>query len=131
LKGNLLTNRLKRWARGIKQDLWVVYLAVRDPRTPWYVKLITAIIVAYALSPIDLIPDFVPVLGYLDDLIIVPLGLLLIMRLLPIDVLADCRAKAAEGQRAPPSYVAAFAIVVLSPVKNSLWGLWVYPKIWN
>jgi len=65
LKGNLLTNRLKRWARGIKQDLWVVYLAVRDPRTPWYVKLITAIIVAYALSPIDLIPDFVPVLGYL------------------------------------------------------------------
>ena len=75
--------RLRQWARAVKRDVLVLYLAARDPRVPWYAKVVAACVVAYALSPIDLIPDFIPVLGYLDDVIIVPLGIILAMRLIP------------------------------------------------
>lgn len=81
----------------------MVYLACRDPRTPWYAKVLAGGIVAYALSPIDLIPDFVPVLGYLDDLIIVPLGIALAVRMIPEPVLADCRLRAELAMAKPTS----------------------------
>jgi uncharacterized membrane protein YkvA (DUF1232 family) len=73
-------DKLRGWARGIKRDVMALWLAARDPRTPWYAKAVAATVAAYALSPIDLIPDFIPVLGYLDDLIIVPLGIVLAVK---------------------------------------------------
>ena len=78
-----LLQTAKQWARALKRDVLVVYLAARDPRTPWALRLLALAVAAYALSPIDLVPDFIPVLGYLDDLLIVPLGLALVLRLLP------------------------------------------------
>jgi uncharacterized membrane protein YkvA (DUF1232 family) len=89
-----LLARLKERARSLKRDTYALYLAARDPRTPWYAKVVAGAVVAYALSPFDLIPDFIPVLGYLDDLIIVPAGIALVLRLVPAEVLADCRAQA-------------------------------------
>ena len=90
-----MLERLKARARALKREILVVYLAARDPRTPWYAKGLILLIVAYALSPIDLIPDFVPVLGYLDDLIIIPGGIWLAIRMVPAEVLAEARHKAA------------------------------------
>lgn len=90
-----LLNRLKRRARLLKADSYALYLAARHPGTPWYAKLLLGVVVAYALSPIDLIPDFIPVLGYLDDLVLLPLGIALAIRLIPPPVLADCRTRAA------------------------------------
>ena len=103
---------LRGRARRLKQDTYALYLACRDPRTPWYAKLLAGAIVAYALSPIDLIPDFVPVLGYLDDVIIVPLGLSLAVRLIPREVMDECRARAA-ATRGPRNRTAAVVIVVV------------------
>lgn len=88
--------RLRGWARSIKRDVHALYLSARDPRVPWYAKAVALAVTAYALSPIDLIPDFIPVVGYLDDLIIVPLGILLAVRLIPPDVLAEHRATATD-----------------------------------
>ncbi|WP_284642761.1 YkvA family protein [Paenibacillus silviterrae] len=87
---------LKRQARTLKQHVFVLYLSYKDPRVPWYARLFTLLVVAYAFSPIDLIPDFIPILGYLDDLIIVPLGIYVAMKLIPQPVLQDCRAMAEE-----------------------------------
>jgi uncharacterized membrane protein YkvA (DUF1232 family) len=107
----------KARARALKRDTYALYLACRDPRVPWYAKALAAAVVAYALSPIDLIPDFVPVLGYLDDLLLVPLGLALALRLIPTPVMAECRREAAArlgaGGRRPHSRVGAVAIVVV------------------
>lgn len=86
-------------------------IAARDPRTPWPAKLLAAVVVAYALSPIDLIPDFIPVLGYLDDLVLVPLGIWLVLRLIPDEVMADARARAAEAER-PGRSLAGLSIVI-------------------
>jgi len=97
----------------VKRDAVALYLAARDPRTPWHAKLLAGIVVAYALSPIDLIPDFIPVLGYLDDLLLVPLGLWLAVRLIPADVMEDCRARGAELAERPASRTAAAVIVVI------------------
>lgn len=105
--------RAKNWARRIKQDVVAVYFAARDPRTPWLVRVLALVVAAYALSPIDLIPDFIPVLGYLDDLLLVPLGLLLVLRLLPPLVLADARAQAAALLARPSNRVAAVLIIVI------------------
>ncbi len=102
---------LRQRARQIKRDTLALYLACRDPRTPWYAKAFAAGIVAYALSPIDLIPDFVPVLGYLDDLIIVPTGLILARKMIPEPVMVDCRGQAALLSDRPTSRKAAAAIV--------------------
>ncbi len=90
---------LRQRARALKAETWVLYLAARHPGTPWYAKLLVAAIVAYAFSPIDLIPDFIPVLGLLDDLVLVPLGILLAIRLVPPAVLAECRARAQERRK--------------------------------
>jgi uncharacterized membrane protein YkvA (DUF1232 family) len=87
----------KKAARRLKRETYALYLVGRHPRTPWYVKALAVGVVGYALSPLDLIPDFIPVLGLLDDLIIVPLGIALTIRLTPRDVLAECRAQAQEA----------------------------------
>jgi uncharacterized membrane protein YkvA (DUF1232 family) len=99
-------------ARGIKRDVVAIWIASRDPRVPWYAKLLAAAVTAYALSPIDLIPDFVPVLGYLDDVIIVPAGVLLIVRLIPTDLMEEFRAEAARREDHPRSLAGAVVIVV-------------------
>ena len=103
--------KLKNWARQIKRDTVAVYFAARDPRTPLLVRCFAVAIAAYALSPIDLIPDFIPIIGYLDDLLIVPLGLMLVIRLLPPDVLSDSREKANALLARPKSYVTAIVVV--------------------
>jgi uncharacterized membrane protein YkvA (DUF1232 family) len=101
---------LKNWARKMKLEVHAIYLAARDPRVPWYVKLLAMTVAGYALSPIDLIPDFIPVLGYVDDLVIVPLGVWASISLIPADVLAEHRA-VANASNPPVSKGAAFAIV--------------------
>ena len=107
-----LLSRAKAWARGVKRDVHAVYLAARDPRTPWCARAAALLVAAYALSPIDLIPDFIPVVGYLDDLIIVPLGILLVARLIPDDVLAEHRSAVRERHAARPVSYAAAAFMV-------------------
>lgn len=99
---------IKRWigrARNLKTELYVLYLAYRDPRVPWYGKFFAALVVAYAFSPVDLIPDFIPVLGYLDDAVLVPLGISLAMQLIPPQVLAECREQAHRVFQALPGRV--------------------------
>jgi uncharacterized membrane protein YkvA (DUF1232 family) len=107
--------KLKRRTRLLKEETYWLYLAARDPRTPWYAKLLVAAIVAYALSPIDLIPDFIPVLGYLDDLVLIPLGILLALKLIPPQVMAECRTRAQNAMRdgKPISRAAAAVIIAI------------------
>lgn len=119
---------LRTWARRIKRELAVVYYAARDPRTPWHLKALGLAVAAYALSPIDLIPDFVPVLGYLDDLIIVPLGLWLVMKLLPQDVLQAARAEADKSGRLPVSKFAAATIVIAWTLALVLAAAWWWKR---
>src|SRR5262249_28349386 len=108
-----MLQRLRDWARGIKRDVHALYLAARDPRVPWYAKAVALAVAAYALSPIDLIPDFIPVVGYLDDLIIVPLGILLAVQLTPADILAEPRLAASEAAERPTSRTAAMVIIAI------------------
>lgn len=103
---------LRAWARTLKRDVLALYLAARDKRTPWLARLLALAVAAYALSPIDLIPDFVPVLGYLDDIILVPLGIWLALRLIPADLIAEHRAAAMTMVRRPVSRNAAAVIAV-------------------
>ncbi len=106
-----LRQRLTAWARNLKRDIVALWLAARDPRVPWYAKALAAAVSAYALSPIDLIPDFIPVLGYLDDLLIVPLGIAAAVRLIPAAVLAELRQRAAAQAR--PISTGGLAMVVI------------------
>ncbi len=104
---------LKARARSLKADAFALYFVARDPRTPWYARAIAGAVVAYALSPFDLIPDFIPVIGYLDDLVLVPLGVVLALKLVPEEVMRDCRARANAAAARPISRVgAAFVIAV-------------------
>jgi uncharacterized membrane protein YkvA (DUF1232 family) len=103
----------KRWARTIKRDAYALYLAANDPRVPWFAKALAIAVAAYALSPLDLIPDFVPVLGYLDDLIIVPAGIALAIMLIPPDIMAQHRDMAMAAQDRPVSWAAGAAIVTI------------------
>ena len=123
-----LLTELRQRARHLKADVFALYLAARDPRIPWYAKLLVAGIVAYALSPIDLIPDFVPVLGYLDDLILIPMGIALAIKMVPHPVLAECRARAQETilHGKPVSRVAGAVIVVIWLALVALSILWAY-----
>ena len=102
-------------ARQVKVETYAIYLACRDPRTPWCARLLAVCVAGYAFSPIDLIPDFIPVLGYLDDLILVPLGIAFVRKLIPAAVLAECRQKAltAMGQGEPTNWVAASVIIAV------------------
>lgn len=106
--------RWKQWARELKIQVYALYLAYRDPRVPLYARLWAACVVAYAFSPIDLIPDPIPILGYLDDLVIVPLGVALALRMIPPPVLAECRTRAREVmQQGKPVNKAAAAVIVV------------------
>ena len=107
--------RLKRWAGRLKAELYALYLAYKDPRVPWYARVLAACVVGYAFSPIDLIPDPIPVLGYLDDLVLIPLGIVLAIRLIPGHILAEHRAKsrAIAARSKPVNRVAAAFVVVV------------------
>ena len=104
---------LKTWARALKRDVHAVYLAAGDPRVPWYVKALALAVAGYALSPIDLIPDFIPVIGYLDDVILVPLGIWLVLLLIPREVMAQYRAEANEAASRPRNWGAALVILAI------------------
>jgi uncharacterized membrane protein YkvA (DUF1232 family) len=109
-----LFHRLQHWARMLKRDTLALYLAARDPRVPWYAKIVAACVAAYALSPIDLIPDFIPVIGYLDDIILVPLGIALAIRLIPPSLLDEHRMSAsARIAKRPVSRIGALVIIVI------------------
>jgi len=128
LPGNL-SDHMTQWARTLKRDVLAVYLAARDPRTPCYVKALALAVAAYALSPIDLIPDFIPVLGYVDDLLIVPLGIALVIRLIPAEVMVEHRALAAVTQQRPVSRAAAAVIVLVWFASAVLIGWWLHQLI--
>jgi uncharacterized membrane protein YkvA (DUF1232 family) len=121
-----MASKLKDWARVIKRDVHALYLASRDPRVPWYAKVLAVAVAGYALSPIDLIPDFIPVLGYLDDIIIVPLGIMLVVRLIPPKIMAEHRELAAAAQERPVSRIAAIVIASIWAVSIALGGLFAY-----
>jgi uncharacterized membrane protein YkvA (DUF1232 family) len=110
-----LVERWKHRARQLKIETYAVYLAYKDPRVPWYARLFAAGVVAYAFSPIDLIPDPIPVLGYLDDLVLVPLGVALALKMIPENVMAECRERAetAMSEGKPTSWKAAAVIVTM------------------
>src|SRR3954466_2010298 len=101
------------WARLIRRDAHALYLAGRDPRVPWYAKALAIAVAAYALSPIDLIPDFIPVIGYLDELILLPLGIWLVVSLIPPEIMVEYRARAGEAGQRPTSRAGMVAIVLL------------------
>jgi uncharacterized membrane protein YkvA (DUF1232 family) len=122
--------RLKDWARHLNRDGHAICLAARDPRVPWHVKILALAVAAYALSPIDLIPDFIPVIGYLDDLIILPLGILLVVSLVPEAVMAEYRIKASEAGRRPISTAGMIAIIVLWIAGTALLG-WIGYARWS
>jgi uncharacterized membrane protein YkvA (DUF1232 family) len=119
--------KLKAWAKRIKRQLFMLYFAYKDVRVTWYAKLFAACVVAYAFSPIDLIPDFIPILGYLDDVILVPLGIMAALKMIPKAVLSDCEAKAEElmTKGKPKNWVVGSLILVI-------WGaflLWLTVKL--
>jgi uncharacterized membrane protein YkvA (DUF1232 family) len=121
-----MLEKAKHWARALKRDVVALWIAARDPRTPWYAKLAAGAVAAYALSPIDLIPDFVPVLGYLDDLVIVPLGIALAIRLVPPALMAEYRATASLVTNRPQSLAAAATIAAIWVLALGALGYWIY-----
>ena len=123
---------MERWrqrARRLKTEIHALYLAYRDPRVPWYARVVAACVVAYAFSPIDLIPDPIPVLGYLDDLVLLPLGVALALKLIPAPVMAECRQRARDAAREgrPTNWVAAAAIVLVWLALAGL-GVWLLAR---
>ena len=125
---NLIVLRNARtWARSVKRDVVAIWIAARDPRVPWYAKLLAGAVAAYALSPIDLIPDFIPVLGYLDDVIIVPAGIMLTVRMIPDGLMAEFRAEAAKREGRPISRSGA-AVIVLVWVAALALTLWWFRR---
>ena len=122
--------QIKGWARRLKRDSHAVYLAARDPRVPWHVKLLALAVAGYALSPIDLIPDFIPVVGYLDDLVIVPLGVWLVVSLIPAEIMSECRAKANAAVSRPISRGGMVAIILLWICGVLVLG-WIAYSRWN
>lgn len=118
-----MNSKLRDWARTVKRDVHAVYLAAGDPRTPWYAKALALLVAGYALSPIDLIPDFIPLLGYLDDAIILPLGILAVVKMIPPEVMAEHRAAAALAAERPVNRTAAVVI-------TCVWGASVALAAW-
>jgi len=119
-----LIARARSWAGQIKRDVVALWLAIRDPRVPWYAKTVAAVVAGYALSPIDLIPDFIPVLGYLDDLLIVPLGIMLAVKLVPAPVMADLRVRA-MGRARPKSIAGLIAVLFIWAAAAGLVVRWL------
>jgi uncharacterized membrane protein YkvA (DUF1232 family) len=120
--------RLKGWAKTVKRDVLALFLAARDSRTPWYAKVMAGLVAAYALSPIDLIPDFIPVVGYLDDLFIVPLGIWIVVRLVPDDLMQEFRAEAARLEAKPVSRAGALFTVAMWIAAAGLFLWWFWPR---
>ena len=121
---------IRNWARLIKRDVHALYLASRDPRVPWYAKALAIIVAGYAVSPIDLIPDFIPVLGYLDDVVLLPLGIYLVVKLIPPEIMAEHRELADAASERPVSRFAAAVIIVLWLVSVVLAG-WLAYHYWG
>jgi uncharacterized membrane protein YkvA (DUF1232 family) len=105
----------KKQAKQLRIEVYAIYLAYKDPRVPWYARIFAACVVGYAFSPIDLIPDPIPILGYLDDLVLVPLGIVLALRMIPTEVMAECREQAQEIilQGKPVNRIAAIVIIAI------------------
>ena len=120
--------RVKNWAKDLKRDAIALFLAARDPRTPWYAKALAGLVAAYALSPIDLIPDFIPIIGYLDDLILVPLGIWGVVRLIPDDLMSEFRAEAARINTRPRSRAGAVVVVTAWVAAAAVLTWWLWPK---
>jgi len=118
--------RMRTWAKALKRDVVALWIAARDPRTPWYATAVASVVAAYALSPIDLIPDFVPILGYVDDVIVVPLGIALAIRLIPAGLMAEYRQQAAAQEDRPRSMAAAAIIVALWILALVIAAYWIY-----
>lgn len=119
---------LKQFAYNLKQDVFALYFAARHPKVAWFAKLLIIVVVAYAFSPIDLIPDFIPVLGYLDDLILLPVGIALAIKMIPVQVMAECRLQAAEsckGQK-PVNWIAGTVILLIWLVFGIALTWWLY-----
>jgi uncharacterized membrane protein YkvA (DUF1232 family) len=112
---NPLWEKIKRSSQELKNQVYALYFASRDKRTPWYAKALALLIVAYAVSPIDLVPDFIPVLGYLDDLILIPAGIWLTLKLIPAEVMAEAleKARKAEAVEGTPKWIGIVIIVVI------------------
>lgn len=120
-----MLERFKQWARSLKKELYALYLAYRDPRVSWYARFLAICVVGYAFSPIDLIPDPIPILGYLDDLILVPLGIWLVLKLIPKEVMAECRQRAlSEIQNGKPTNWVAASIIIF------IWILLAAASVW-
>ena len=125
-----MLSRIKTWARSLKRDAHAIYLASRDPRVPWYAKALAIAVAAYALSPIDLIPDFIPVIGYLDELFILPLGIWLVVRLIPDGIMVEYRARANEAGQRPTSRAGMAAILLIWMVSALALG-WLAYAWWS
>ena len=119
---------LRAWAKACKRDTVALWLAARDPRVPLAAKIAAGLVAGYALSPIDLIPDFIPVIGYLDDIVLVPLGLLLAVRLVPPVLMAEFRAAALAREARPLSYWAAGVIVSIWLAGAGLTAVWLWTR---
>ena len=117
--------RLRDWAKAARRETLALYYAARDPRTPWYAKWLAAVVAAYALSPIDLVPDFIPVIGYLDDAMLVPLGIWLVLKLVPAEVYRDARSQAEAAMDRPRSRTAAAVIVLVWLAAAIALGAWL------
>ena len=118
--------RLRRWAQTIQRDVHAISRAAYDPRVPWYAKALAMAVAAYALSPIDLIPDFIPVIGYLDDLIIVPVGILLVVHLIPDEVMVEHRAAAVLAAERRLSRAGAAAVIAIWILFAAAAGFWAW-----
>lgn len=126
-----MLDSLKQQAQRLKLETYALYLAARDPGTPWLARLLVAAIVAYALSPIDLIPDFIPLLGYLDDLILLPLAMLLAIRMIPADVMAECRERAQRITAAKTSGWPVALVVILIWLLLGMWLVSLAFPLWQ
>ena len=122
--------RLESWASRLKVEVYALYLAYKDPRVPWYARVFAAVVVGYAFSPIDLIPDVVPVLGYLDDLILIPLGVALAIKMIPPQVLSECRKKARETPDRPVNKVAAVVVLAIWVALAAL-AVWLVARVFR
>ena len=122
-----MIERAKLWARLVRRDTHAIYLAARDPRVPWYAKALAFCVAGYALSPIDLLPDFIPIVGYLDDVIIVPLGIVLVVKLIPPEIMAERRLAAAAALDRPVSRRTAIVIGIIWAVCALLFAWLCYP----
>jgi uncharacterized membrane protein YkvA (DUF1232 family) len=126
-------DQIRAWAKRLKRQIFVLYVAYKDSRTPWFAKLFAACVVTYAFSPVDLVPDFIPVLGYLDDLILVPLGVSLALKMIPEMVILECREKAEEllKKGKPKNWFVGSLIVLLWIVALGWVSLIAYRYLFN